>query len=64
MGISLTEAMEEALDAADSVKGRDIKYDKGDLEKLTEAIATGNKLGLNWGGGSHASRTESSSIQR
>lgn len=47
---TLADAMEEAIDAAESVKGRDITFDKGALQELTETIQKGNSLGLNWSG--------------
>ena len=47
---SLEEAMAEALDAAESIKGLQLTYDEGGLKDAIEAIETGNKLGLNWNG--------------
>lgn len=50
LGTTLADAMEDAIDAAESIEGRDIAYDKGALEELTEVIQRGNEIGLNWGG--------------
>jgi hypothetical protein len=41
--------MGEALEAAESVEGFQVHYDEGALNKLTETIAEGEKLGLAWG---------------
>ena len=50
LGATVEEALEDAIDAADSIEGREVKYDAGALEKIAEAIQKGNGLGLNWGG--------------
>ncbi len=48
LGSTVAEALEDAIDAADSIKGREVTYQAGALEKLSEAIQTGNELGLKW----------------
>jgi hypothetical protein len=48
MGATLEQALEDAYDAADEVKARDLEWDAGSLERLTEAIETGEKLGIKW----------------
>lgn len=48
MGSTLTQALEEACEVAEGVKGRDLNWDAGSLEQLTEAIETGEKLGIKW----------------
>ena len=47
-GATLEEAMSDAVDAADACKGRELVWDAGSLEQLTEAIETGEKLGIKW----------------
>ena len=49
LGSTVEAALEDAIDAADSVEGREVKYDSGALEKIAEAIQKGNDLGLEWG---------------
>jgi hypothetical protein len=49
MGDTLEDALADAIDAAESIKGREVKFDSGSLEKISEAIQAGNKLGLTWG---------------
>ncbi len=48
MGNTLSEAMEDAVDAAEAIEGFQVSFDSGALEKLTECIQTGNELGLTW----------------
>ena len=48
MGSTLAEAMEEAVEVAQGIKGRDLVWDAGSLEELTEAIKTGEQLGISW----------------
>jgi phosphoribosylamine-glycine ligase len=48
MGSTLTQALEEAYEVAEAVKGRDLTWDAGALEQLTETIKTGTELGINW----------------
>lgn len=48
MGNTLSEAMGDAVDAAEAIEGFQVGYDSGALEKLNEAIQTGNELGLQW----------------
>lgn len=48
MGSSLASALEDAIDAANSIEGRGVKFNTGDLEKIAEKIEAGNKLGITW----------------
>lgn len=49
MGDTLAQAMAEAFEVAESVKGREIDWNVGALRELTEAIETGQALGIKWG---------------
>ena len=49
IGDSLTDAMEEALEAAESVKGDEIEFDAASLRRLVDTINDGRKLALTWG---------------
>ncbi|MGA9884053.1 MAG: hypothetical protein WBQ34_10070 [Candidatus Acidiferrales bacterium] len=46
---SLSDAAEEALEAAKSVEGYQVSFDEAALEKLMETIQNGRKLDLQWG---------------
>src|SRR5579872_1114372 len=46
LGTTLEDALEDAIDAAESVHGREVVWDRGALEKISEAIEKGNELGL------------------
>lgn len=48
MGSTLSQALEEAVNTAEGIKGREITWDEGALEELTESIETGDKLGISW----------------
>lgn len=48
LGTTLGQAMAEAIDVADGVKGRELVYDAGALQDLTDAIEQGEKLGIDW----------------
>lgn len=48
MGSTLTQALEEACDVAEGIKGRELGWDAGSLQEMTEAIKTGTELGLSW----------------
>lgn len=48
LGSTLEEALEDAIDAAESIKGREVRFDLGCLEKIPEAIEKGQELGLEW----------------
>lgn len=48
LGSTVAEALEDAVDAAESIQGREVKFDAGSLEKIAEAIQKGNALGLEW----------------
>lgn len=48
LGNELEAALEDAIDAAESIEGRDVKFDRGALEKIAESISTGRELGLVW----------------
>lgn len=50
VGIANTveDALMEAIDAVESIKGREVKYDAGALEKIAESIEKGEQLGLSW----------------
>jgi hypothetical protein len=48
MGTTLAQALEEACDVAEGIKGRELVWDAGALEELTEAIKTGSDLGIEW----------------
>ena len=48
MGATLEQAIEEAYSVAESIKGREIGWDAGALQDLTEEIQKGNELGINW----------------
>lgn len=50
MGSTLEEAMADAIDAAEGVKGFQVSYEASALEELTETIAKGIKLDLPWQG--------------
>lgn len=64
IGDSLTDAMEEALEAAESVKGDEIEFDAASLRRLVDTIKDGRKLALTWGSVNkevnHASESSSS----
>jgi hypothetical protein len=49
LGATVAEAMEDAVDAVESIEGRDVKWDAGALDKIKEAIEKGRSLGLTWG---------------
>jgi len=49
IGNSLTDATEEALDAAESVKGDEVEFDAASLKRLIDTIQEGKQLGLSWG---------------
>src|SRR5262249_48958925 len=49
MGSTLEQALEEAYEVAEGIKGREIGFDAGALQELTETIQKGNELGINWG---------------
>jgi hypothetical protein len=49
LGDSLTDAAEEALEAAQSVKGDEIEFDAASLRRLLDTIKDGQTLGLPWG---------------
>jgi hypothetical protein len=40
--------MAEALEVAESVKGRELTFDAGAVAELTDTIETGEKLGISW----------------
>lgn len=48
MGATLTQALAEAYEVAEAVKGREIDWNAGSLQELTDAIETGEKLGIHW----------------
>lgn len=48
MGSTLEEAVEEALDAVGSIKGREVHYDTGFMDHIQESIEKGEQLGLAW----------------
>lgn len=48
MGGTLTEALEEACDVAQGIKGRELVWDQGSLQELVDTIEKGEKLGINW----------------
>jgi hypothetical protein len=48
-GDSLTDATEQAIEAAESVKGDEIEFDAASLRRLLDTIQDGRKLGLDWG---------------
>jgi phosphoribosylamine-glycine ligase len=48
MGTTLSQAMEEAVEVAENIKGRDLDINLGALEQLTEAIENGDELGIRW----------------
>ena len=48
MANSVADALAEAIEAAESIKGREVKFDAGSLEKISEAISKGEELGLEW----------------
>ena len=50
MGSTLEEAMADAIDAAEGVKGFQVNYEASALEELTEVIGKGIKLDLPWQG--------------
>jgi translation initiation factor IF-3 len=45
----LEDAMAEALEAAESVEGDQVKFDASAFGRIMETIEQGNKLGLRWG---------------
>jgi hypothetical protein len=49
IGESLADATEEALDAAESVKGDEIEFDAAAVRQLLDTIRDGRRLGLDWG---------------
>lgn len=49
MGNSVADAIADAFDAADSVKGYQVNYDAGAFDKALECIRDGEGLGLPWG---------------
>jgi hypothetical protein len=49
IGNSLADATEEALDAAESVKGDEVEFDAASLRRLLDTIKEGQTLGLTWG---------------
>jgi hypothetical protein len=49
IGESLADATEEALDAAESVKGDEIEFDAHAVRQLLDTIRDGRSLGLDWG---------------
>lgn len=48
IGTTLSQAIEEACEVAEGIKGREVIWDAGALEELTEAIQTGTDLGIKW----------------
>lgn len=48
-GDSLTDATEQAIEAAESVKGDEVEFDAASLRRLLDIINDGRKLGLSWG---------------
>jgi hypothetical protein len=48
-GDSLTDATEQAIEAAESVKGDEVEFDAASLRRLLDTINDGRKLGLSWG---------------
>ncbi|MBA0088416.1 MAG: hypothetical protein HRJ53_25805 [Acidobacteria bacterium Pan2503] len=46
---SLADAMEQAIEAAESVKGDEIEFDAASLQRLLDTIKDGRKLDLAWG---------------
>jgi hypothetical protein len=46
---NLADATEMALEAAESVKGKDIEFDAASLRRLLDTIRDGRDLGLEWG---------------
>lgn len=46
---NLSDATEEALDAAESVKGDEVEFDAASLRRLVDTINEGRQLGLSWG---------------
>lgn len=63
IGDSLSGAMEEALDAAHSVKGDEIEFDAAALRSLIDTIRDGRKLDIDFGaikGAEHAATQTSS----
>lgn len=49
IGQTLADAAEEALDAAESVKGDEIEFDAAAIRQLMDTIRDGRRLGLDWG---------------
>ena len=49
LGNTLEDAIAEATEVAEGVKGHGLTFDSGALRKVMESIRTGNKLGLTWG---------------
>jgi hypothetical protein len=50
MANSLSDAMEEALEVAHSIKGEDLTFDESALATLVETIQTAESLGISWSG--------------
>jgi hypothetical protein len=48
-GDSLTDATEQAIEAAESVNGDEVEFDAASLRRLLDIIQDGRKLGLTWG---------------
>jgi phosphoribosylamine-glycine ligase len=48
LGANLEQAMAEALEVAESVKGRELTFDAGAVAELTDTIETGERLGIGW----------------
>lgn len=49
IGETLADATEEALDAAESVKGDEIEFDAAAVRQLLDTIRDGRSLGMDWG---------------
>ena len=59
----LADAVQQALEAAESVKGDEIEFDAASLRRLMDTIQDGRKLNLEWGslrGANHGEETSSS----
>lgn len=48
-GDNLADAIEEAIDAAESVKGDELEFDAASLRRLLDTIQDGKDLGMSWG---------------
>jgi len=46
---NLADAMQQALEAAESVKGDEVEFDAASLRRLLDTIQAGRDLGLTWG---------------